>query len=390
METFTPRGNIYGPILPQFILEKRITFGAKIMYALLCNYASEKDHCWPSQATLAERLSCSVSSVKNYLGELVRAKLIDVRHEQYRSSVYYMMRPNELEERQPKAVHSQPDSACPQPNSGYLNNLSKQRKEKNPPLPPTEPETPKAFPAATAPAAGGVSVSLFDFEAAWELYPKKEAKGLARAAWISLLRSGQLPLLVEIQTSIRRFMTSESWLREQGRFVPHMGNWLRGQRWLDSLPAPVKEPQPGPPRMDAPCRAHLEREEALKRKRQEERERLRPAFDAFAATFRAKGQLFNEPMAFGMWLFQHSKQCAPLASDVPEDNTLEIIAFLTAHKRKSDEARFKATRSVPIRTTDSGKRQTSGFSFTDCGNFPRNPGFVPQFFSEGAALCAAV
>lgn len=73
METFTPPGNIYGPILPQFILEKRITFGAKIMYALLC-YASEKDHCWPSQATLAARLSCSVSSVKNYLGELVKGQ----------------------------------------------------------------------------------------------------------------------------------------------------------------------------------------------------------------------------------------------------------------------------------------------------------------------------
>ena len=95
-------------------------------------------------------------------------------------------------------------------------------------------------------------------------------------------------------------------------------------------------------------------------------------------------------MAFGMWLFQHSKQCAPLASDVPEDNTLEIIAFLAAHKRKSEEARFRTTRSVPPSTTDSEKRQTSGFSFTDCGNFPRNPGFVPQFFSEGAALCAAV
>ena len=390
METFKPRGNIYGPILPQFILEKRITFGAKIMYALLCNYASEKDHCWPSQATLAERLSCSVSSVKNYLGELVRAKLIGVRHEQYRSSVYYMIRPNELEKRQPKAALSQPDSACPEPNFGYLNNLSKQRKEKNPPLPPTEPETPKAFPAATAPAAGGVSVSLFDFETAWELYPKKESKGFARAAWISLLRSGQLPLLAEIKTAIRRFMASESWQREQGRFVPHMGNWLRGQRWLDSLPVLVGEPQTGLPRLGAPCQAHLEREEALKRKRQEERERLRPTFDAFAATFRAKGQVFNEPMAFGMWLFQHSKQCAPLASDVPADNILEIVAFLAAHKRKSDEARFGATRSAPPRTTDSGKRQTSGFSFTDCRDFPRNPAYVPQFFSEVAALCAAV
>ena len=90
METFAPKGKIFGPILPQFILEKRITLGAKVMYALLCNYASEKDHCWPSHATLASRLSCSISSVKNYLAELVRENLIAIRKEHYRSSVYYL------------------------------------------------------------------------------------------------------------------------------------------------------------------------------------------------------------------------------------------------------------------------------------------------------------
>ena len=72
METFAPKGNIYGPILPQFVLQMSITFGAKTMYAILCDYAADKDHCWPSQATLAKRLSCSISSVKNYLAELVR------------------------------------------------------------------------------------------------------------------------------------------------------------------------------------------------------------------------------------------------------------------------------------------------------------------------------
>ena len=87
MQTYAPRGKIFGPILPQFVLEKPITLGAKVMYALLCNYASETDHCWPSQATLAAKLSCSVSSVKNYLAELVKVKLIEIRHEQYRSCV---------------------------------------------------------------------------------------------------------------------------------------------------------------------------------------------------------------------------------------------------------------------------------------------------------------
>ena len=100
METFVPKGNIYGPILPQFVLQKSITFGAKTMYALLCDYAADKDHCWPSQATLAKRLSCSISSIKNYLAELVREKLISVKREQYRSSVYYILRPEDFSAKQ--------------------------------------------------------------------------------------------------------------------------------------------------------------------------------------------------------------------------------------------------------------------------------------------------
>ena len=68
------------------------------------------------------------------------------------------------------------------------------------------------------------------------MYPKKEAKGFARMAWLKLSRSGQLPSLPELHAAIRRFAASEGWQREQGRFVPQMGNWLRGQRWLDPLP----------------------------------------------------------------------------------------------------------------------------------------------------------
>ena len=164
METFTPKGNIYGPILPQFVLQKSITFGAKAMYALLCDYASEKDHCWPSQATLAKRLSCSISSVKNYLAELVREKLIFIRREQYRSSVYYLLRPEELAEKQETSFsNKQTEVGCHEANFGYLTNLSKQRKEKSSPLSPHTPGEATASPVrrmARTPAAG-VCLLLF-------------------------------------------------------------------------------------------------------------------------------------------------------------------------------------------------------------------------------------
>ena len=145
METFSPKGKIFGPILPQFILEKRITLGAKVMYALLCNYASEKDHCWPSHATLASRLSCSISSVKNYLAELVRENLIAIRKEHYRSSVYYLIRPehnNNADES--NSERSERVFTCNKSSFGYINNFNKQKQEQNTPLPrkPTE-QTPQ-------------------------------------------------------------------------------------------------------------------------------------------------------------------------------------------------------------------------------------------------------
>ena len=362
MQTFAPRGKIHGPILPQFVLETSISFGAKVMYALLCNYASDNDHCWPSQATLAARLSCSVSSVKKYLAELAGIKLIDVRREQYRSSVYYLLQPEALNvscretaapvRHEAKPVCQQPDIACPQPNSGYINTLNKQREIQNPPLPPVPQMPPKVVPTPTRPAAGGGGSFLHDFEKAWELYPKKEARGLARSAWLYLQREGQLPTLAQLESSIRHFMASETWQREQGRFVPQMSNWLRGQRWLDaSVMAAAKETGAAQRAADA-LQAMQREEETRKANQDKEREALRPLFDAFAARFQIHDKPWIRPMAFGLWLHLHNTHRAPTPSDVPADNQLSIAEFLQAFKRRCEEAawRMSATseRAAPL------------------------------------------
>ncbi len=389
METFAPRGKIFGPILPQFILEKPISLGAKVMYALLCNYSSEKDHCWPSQAKLSARLSCSISSVKNYLGELVKANLIDVRQEKYRSSVYYMLLPAGLEVRQPKTAPTPPDIDCPQLKIGYINNLNKESKNTNTPLPPKT-VAPKQATFAFAPAAGGVSSFIQDFEELWNLYPKKEAKGFAQNAWLQLCKKGGLPLLSELQNSIKQFMETENWQREQGRFIPHFGNWLRGQRWLDSaIPQKNEDTQTKPIFVDERCKVFLEGEERLRQERQKEREKVRPIFEAFAAKF--KGQSFHEPMVFGLWGYLHSKQCAPSAVDVPEDNTLGIIAFLEAHKQKG-RAITPAAQALPqsakTQSTFSVPHNPSSF-LSHCGDALNGLGFVPAQFSGQSGLCGA-
>ena len=344
MKTFSPKGNIHGPILPQFVLRKSITFGAKTMYAILCDYAADKDHCWPSQATLAKRLSCSISSVKNYLAELVREKLIFIRREQYRSSVYYLLHPEEMVKTQETNFASkQSESGCNEATSGYLTTLNKQRKEENSPLSPHAPGETASVPVrrtSNAPAAGGVS-ALPDFESVWTVYPKKEAKGFARMAWLKLSRSGQLPSLPELHAAIRRFAASEGWQREQGRFVPQMGNWLRGQRWLDPLPlAEQAEAAQNQSALRA-LRVREEQEQRLQKRKDAERARLRPLFDAFAAKF---PPLANDAMPFGIWQYLHSQNRAPSADDVPPENSLGIIAFLNDFKRRRQTADFRTKR----------------------------------------------
>lgn len=362
MQTFAPRGKIHGPILPQFVLETSISFGAKVMYALLCNYASDNDHCWPSQVTLAARLSCSVSSVKKYLSELVGIKLIEVRREQYRSSVYYMLRPETVSAanhdvtvptpRAAKPACYQSDSACPQPKTGYINTLNKQEERNTPPLPPVPQTPPKVVPTPTRPVVGGGGAFLHDFEKAWELYPRKEAKGLARSAWLNLAREGQLPPLARIEASIRHFMASDMWQREQGRFVQQMSNWLRGQRWLDaSAVEAAKEAEAAQRAADA-LQAMQRKEEARKAAQNKEREAMRPLFDAFAERFQLHEKPWIRPMAFGLWMHLHEKHRAPTPSDVPDDNQLGIADFLQAFKRRCEEAAWRKP-VVPERTDHS-------------------------------------
>ncbi len=346
MRTFIPKGNVHGPILPAFILKMPLSLGAKVVYALLCNYASEKDHCWPSQTTLATRLSCSVSSVKNYLRELSHENLIAIQHGQRCSSIYYMLRPD----MRPKACddshvsnfsYQETNFDSTQSKSGYLNNLNKQFKEKASPLPPTGhvPDTPVL---SHKEPVGGIS---HDFEKAWELYPKKEGKRLAAIAWEKLRASGELPPMSVIHTAISQSMAFDSWQRENGRFIPQMSNWLRGQRWLDEKisvenPSAVHSSAEENTQQSQQALQKLEAHSQAKKLNEiSTREKLRPIFDAFLSKFSKPA---NTAMAFGRWLHLYSKGMAPLAEHVPMQTTSSVMEFIQEYQRQQDFAAYRA------------------------------------------------
>ena len=65
--------------VPNFILTKAdISDGAKLAYAMLLKYAWGDDACFPGQATLATDMGSGERSVRRYLDELEKIKLLEV------------------------------------------------------------------------------------------------------------------------------------------------------------------------------------------------------------------------------------------------------------------------------------------------------------------------
>ena len=391
METFAPGNNIDGLVIPQFILDKPTAgIGAKILYALLCKYAADEgtDHCQPTHATLAKNLSCGVTSVKKYLAQLTALNLICVKYEEYRACVYYLLRPDSLEDKpedsdpqKPKTGSRQAEADRHQPESGYINTLKQEEENTYPPLPPAS----RKLPPAAKPVGEGFSVQ--DFEKAWVSYPKKDAKGHALYAWKQLAHNGQLPSLAEILAAIGRFMLTEQWQREHGRYIPQFSNFLRGQRWLDPL-SPDEE-LAEQQRLQA-ARATLaakHAQEANDARNNAHLERLRPIYDAFTEKFGEEARQFHEgaaAMHFGKWRFLHGRYGGPTAADVPEGNTLTIQNFMNAYQRRREAEAYREAQGARDSQTDKRERKP----MTSAAQ-PQNSNFLSRLF-PAAHLCAAV
>jgi hypothetical protein len=65
--------------VPNFILtNKELSVGAKLAYAMLLKYAWGDDACFPGQAKLADDMGSGERSVRRYLDELEKTKLLEI------------------------------------------------------------------------------------------------------------------------------------------------------------------------------------------------------------------------------------------------------------------------------------------------------------------------
>ena len=121
--------------------------------------------------------------------------------------------------------------------------ITSSQKVRNTPLPPEGEQGALFGSAAAAPPPPPDPDPLRGFDAWYDLYPRKVAKGDARKAWTQVLRGGadpeviRLGLLAQIET-----------LRDQQArgFCPYPASWLRAERWADA-PDNVRTLRPAVP-----------------------------------------------------------------------------------------------------------------------------------------------
>ena len=67
----------------------------------------------------------------------------------------------------------------------------------------------------------------------WQLYPRKVGKGTAEKAWLKITPDAEM--IAAILKAVAAQMTTDQWLQEGGRFIPHPSTWLNRKGWLDEL-----------------------------------------------------------------------------------------------------------------------------------------------------------
>ena len=81
-----------------------------------------------------------------------------------------------------------------------------------------------------------------DFEAFWDAYPRKVAKGAARKAWKAT--AGIRPAVEYLLLAIEDQKQPEGPLHGEKKFMPHGSTWLRAEQWDDEVN--IDRPADGP------------------------------------------------------------------------------------------------------------------------------------------------
>lgn len=186
----------------------------------------------PSQETLAREARCSVRRVRTALQSLTERGVVQIVRRRRKgdgigkhgalSNGYVLMPHGPLSEEDEFATTDQPAHGADRSSTNRHATTDQPAQESNGFLY-IEEEPVKEEPLESSAAP---------FDAFWAVWPRKDAKKNALAAWAKAVKNTNPQVIVDAAVAY----ASSPYVPEV-RFVPYAATWLNGERWNDPLPS---------------------------------------------------------------------------------------------------------------------------------------------------------
>ena len=172
----------------------------KLVLVWLCEYADEKNSCYPSEKHLADLCGVTDRSIRRSLTWLRDNGLISVQHRKGTSNRYFVSM--DIDDQPPLEVKDQP----------LRTSTSSNNKDDNKDL-------------------NIMHADLTAFMECWKVYPRKLGKKKALMSFTRAVKNGnkEHEILEGLMIQIRMWKQEE----RQQQYIPHFSTWLNGESWND-------------------------------------------------------------------------------------------------------------------------------------------------------------
>jgi hypothetical protein len=311
----------------------------KLVLLSLADRANEQHICWPSIYRLAIDTGLDERTIYRTIKSLTDKGILSVSVITVNSSTGPKIRNSYrligVDGREGTPYKLTPLTICHPCQNVTPDNLSpltecRNTPDKMSPRPLTQCQTqhtnePKEEPSKNPPQRACAREGGDDFSGFLNAYPgHKRDQGATFAQWRILRKSGSLPDLPLLLSAIAAWRASEQWQKDNGQYVPLASNFLAKRKWLDTPVAASQITHEAPAKPSA-IEQKIQREKLV---HAENSEKLKPLFSAFAARFPDNLPDGLKGMAFGLWSFLHSRNKAPMPSDVPDGYPFGIMDFM--------------------------------------------------------------
>lgn len=217
----------YFSIVPQWLIFSPVSPTAKVIYAVLQRHADRNGVCFPSRRKMAELVCVSIKTVDRAIEELESIGAIEKRRRygedgSYRSNEYQVITAP------PNGVPVDVDLSDDEPPLGTLVSLPRDIDDASP-----RDKNDTLTIAITNESQGTINISSSSnddgqFEAFWQIYPRKVGKQAALKAWVKARKTASAQQILEGARTYARQRDGEDPM-----YTAHPSSWLNAGRWDD-------------------------------------------------------------------------------------------------------------------------------------------------------------